>query len=98
MNDTAKLEFNADSVPKQKNGFELTKTACCYFLKQEETNNMIKLNDSSALIWQVCTGEWTLGEIIEVLKESYPDAADGMEGDVHLALGQLVEEGAIDLA
>lgn len=58
---------------------------------------MIKLNDSSALIWQVCTGEWAVGEIIDVLKESYPDASDSMEKDVYQALDRLISEAAIEL-
>ena len=97
MSETDTPEINADSVPSQIPGYELTKTACCYFLKETETKNMVKLNDSSALIWQVCTGEWSVGDIVEVLKESYPDAADSMEQDVYVALEQLAKEGTVAL-
>jgi len=91
------VKIDADSTPGQVAGFELQKTACCYFLKEAKNNIMVKLNDSSALIWQVCTGEWTVGEIIEVLKESYPDAAESMEQDVYQALSLLVTEGTVEL-
>ena len=91
------MEINAESIPGQVAGFELNKTACCYFLKETENNTMVKLNDSSALIWQVCTGEWTVGEIVDVLKESYPDAAESMEQDVYQALNLLVSEGTVEL-
>ena len=86
-----------ETVPSQVNGYELQKTACCFFLKEAESNNLVKLNDTSALIWQVCTGEWSVGEIIDVLMESYPDAADGMKEDVFRTLEQLKEEGVIEL-
>ena len=91
------IEFTATTVPEQTTGFELQKTACCYFLREEESKNLVKLNDSSALIWQVCTGEWSVGEIIDVLKESYPDAADSMEQDVMQALNLLYSEGVIQV-
>ena len=95
--DKPSIEFTADSVPEQTEGYELQKTACCYFLQDPVTKNIIKLNDSSALIWQVCTGEWTVGEIIDVLKESYPDAADSMDNDVIKALNLLYGEGVIQV-
>ena len=89
--------IDADSTPGQVEGFEINKTPCCYFLKETKNNTMVKLNDSSALIWQVCTGEWTVGEIIDVLKESYPDAAESMEQDVYQALNLLISEGTVEL-
>ena len=97
MADTDTIDINAETVPSQVPGFELQKTACCFFLKEEDSKNLVKLNDSSALIWQVCTGEWSVGEIIDVLKESYPDAADGMDKDVYTALDSLVKEGVVSI-
>ena len=97
MADTEDTDINAESVPAQTPGFELQKTACCFFLKEEDSKNLVKLNDSSALIWQVCTGEWSVGEIIDVLKESYPDAAETMEKDVYTALDSLVKEGVVHI-
>ena len=91
------FDFTSDTVPEQSTGYELQKTACCYFLKGQESKNLVKLNDSSALIWQVCTGEWSVGEIIDVLKESYPDAAESMDTDVMQALNLLYGEGVIQV-
>ena len=90
-------EFTANTVPEQSAGYELQKTACCYFLREEESKNLVRLNDSSALIWQVCTGEWSVGEIIDVLKETYPDASDSMDQDVMQALNMLYGEGVIQV-
>ena len=97
MTEDAIPSLPMESIPSQVEGYELQKTACCYFLKEEESKNLVKLNDTSALIWQVCTGEWSVGEIIDVLMESYPDAADGMQDDVFRTLNQLQEEGVIQL-
>ena len=59
--------------------------------------NYIKLNDTGLLILQTCTGEWNVGEIIDALAETYPDAADHMAKDVCRALDELMEEGLITL-
>ena len=90
-------QLDADTVPKQRPGYTVEKSPCCFFLKNTESKKLIKLNETSALIWQVCTGEWSVGEIIDVLKESYPDAADGMDGDVRQALSLLVEQEVLEL-
>ena len=89
--------LTADTIPKQRPGYTVEKSPCCFFLKNSESKKMIKLNETSALIWQVCTGEWSVGEIIDVLKESYPDAMDGMDADVHQALSQLVAQNVLEL-
>ena len=96
-NEKPSTEFTADTVPEQTDGYELQKTPCCYFLREPVSRSTVRLNDSSALIWQVCTGEWTVGEIIDVLKESYPDAADSMDNDVIKALNLLYGEGVIQV-
>ena len=86
------------TIPNQAPGYTLEKTPCCFFLKNTETEKLTKLNQTGALIWQICTGEWSVGEIIDVLKESYPDAADGMENDVYRTMDLLLEQNLIDLS
>ena len=97
MSDSEHSQITPDSIPTQVDGYEISKTPCCYFLKEKDTTNMVRLNDSSALIWQVCTGEWAVGEIIDVLKESYPDSVESMEDDVFQALGLLLGLGAVEI-
>lgn len=97
MNDIDYADLPNSDIPNQVPGFKLEKTVCCYFLREEETKSIIKLNDSSVLIWRICTGEWSVGEMIEVLKESYPDAAENMENDVYRTLGLLKNEGVINI-
>jgi hypothetical protein len=91
------LQIAADTIPRQRPGYTVEKSPCCFFLKDTESKKLIKLNETSALIWQVCTGEWSVGEIIDVLKESYPDAADGMDADVHQALNLLMAQDVLEI-
>jgi hypothetical protein len=97
MTEQDNLQIAADTIPAQRAGYSIEKSPCCFFLKDTESQKRIKLNETSALIWQVCTGEWSVGEIIDVLKESYPDAADDMDADVHQALSQLVAQNVLEL-
>lgn len=87
-----------DTIPKQNEEYALEKIPCCHLLKHSTNGEVIKLNNTGLLIWQTCTGEWTVGEIIEALKEAYPDAAADMNKDVFRALDNLQDEGAISLS
>ena len=90
-------DLPAETIPNQVPGYSVQKIPCCYLLKHQETNNIVKLNATGMMIWQACTGEWSVGEIIDALKESYPDAAAEMDKDVYRALDNLQDEGVITL-
>lgn len=59
------------------------------------TATTLHLNAPSVIVWQLCTGENTVGELIEALKEAYPDQADQIERDVTDAIAGLMENKAI---
>ena len=84
-------------VPRQLPGFTVKKIPCCYLLHHKDRQDAVKLNVTGMMIWQVCNGDWTVGEIIEALQQSYPDAADGMAKDVYRALDNLLDEQVITL-
>ncbi len=90
-------ELPLHTAPKQRPGFQLEKTACCYVLRNRQTNATTKLNDTSLLIWQACTGEWSVGEMIDSLISHYPEASADMKNDVFRTLDLLMEEGVIDI-
>jgi len=47
------------------------------------------------IVWQLCNGENSVGEIISMLKEAYPDQAEQIEGDVVAVVQELAEKEAI---
>ena len=55
------------------------------------------LNQSSALIWQLCDGRSSVGEIINALSEAFPDAGDQIQEDVINAIESLRTAGVISL-
>ncbi len=75
-----------DTVPVQKHGLTLGKTVCCYFLQNEAHEPVLKLNETSALIWSLCTGEQNVGQIIASLIQHFapddPETAQQIKKDI----------------
>ena len=97
MDQKSTSEISLDVSPVQREGLSLDKTPCCFYVRDTENDIAVRLNSTGVLIWQVCTGDWSVGEIIEVLEENYPDAAATMHDDVMRTLNQLLEEDIIEL-
>lgn len=85
-----------DAKPIQLEGCDVQKIPCCWIVTIKEDDRRIKLNDSSMLIWQLCEGENTVGEIIDALRAEYPDVED-MDKDIQRALDELLEETLISI-
>ncbi len=49
------------------------------------------LNESAGLIWSCCDGRRTVGQIVELLRDHYPDAAATIGRDVEETLQRFVE-------
>ncbi len=58
----------------------------------------LHLNGPSAIVWHLCTGENSVAEMIEALKEAYPDQAAQIEGDVISVLQDLKANEVLELA
>lgn len=58
-------------------------------LYNPDTATTLHLNAPSIIVWQLCTGENTVGELIEALQEAYPDQDDQIESDVQEAIASL---------
>lgn len=85
-----------DAKPMQREDCEVQKIPCCWIVTIEGDQRRIKLNDSSMLIWQLCEGENSVGEIIQALQQEYPDVED-MDKDIQRALDELLEETLISI-
>jgi len=91
------MTIDKDSKPRQQQGFRLEALDAELLLYDPEQTKTIYLNPTASLIWQMCDGTHTVDEIVGLLQESYPDAADGIAQDVDAALLQFVEHGAIEV-
>lgn len=51
----------------------------------------VHLNETGALVWELCNGQRTVAEIISILSRIYPETADQIEADVKDVVIKLVE-------
>lgn len=58
---------------------------------------VLYLNETASLIWQLCDGERSLPEMIELLVEAYPEAASTIPGDVERTLHQFLQKKVISI-
>lgn len=56
----------------------------------------LHLNGPSAVIWQLCTGENTVQEMIDALQEAYPEQAEQIEGDVVSVIKDLTQQEVLE--
>lgn len=61
-------------------------------------NKSVQLNESSRLIWELCDGHRTVGEIVSVLTEAYPEVTEQVSFEVREMIQQFSDEGIIDWA
>lgn len=86
-----------DSLPIRDETHKIRRLPCCLYIEDSEGKTLIKLNDSSSLIWSLCSGEFSVREIIDLLEESYPDAGDVIAKDVYRVLDEFIAENIIEL-
>lgn len=51
----------------------------------------VYLNETGALIWELCDGERTIFDIIEILSQHYPESGAQIENDVKDLITRLIE-------
>jgi hypothetical protein len=81
--------------PRHEEGFQLETLNGEIVLLHPSRNIIIHGSQTSALIWQLCDGARTVGEIVELLSAAYPDAAEDIRADVPAAIQQLIHHGAL---
>ena len=55
----------------------------------------IQLNQTAAIVWDLCDGQRSTHEIVALLSQLFPDAAAEVMEDVEVTLQRLADEGAV---
>ena len=84
-------------IPKAVEGLRMEIMDGETVLYEENSKKMIYLNESATVVFQLCDGQRTVLEIIEVLTTAYPDASSSIAQDIWAVIEYLVQEGAIGL-
>ncbi len=53
------------------------------------------LNSTAAVVWQLCDGTRTIGDLILLLQETYPEAKNEIPADVKTVLQDLKGKGCL---
>lgn len=84
--------------PRRVPGFEIAEREAMsgeLVLFHPGTQVILYSNRTGTLIWGLCDGERTVAEIIQLLKEAYPDAAE-IEADIRETLATFSQHNAIE--
>ncbi len=90
--------FPDSAIPIRRQEYRVKRIPCCYLLQDEDGKNVLKLNETGLLIWELCNGDISVGEMLQLLKESFPEAAAEMEKDVFRVLDEFKEGDVITIA
>ncbi len=84
-------------IPIQNSDFKLEQFDDEILLYSITDTRAIYLNNTAFLVYGMCGSGQSIGEIISLLEEAYPEQRDTIRGDVIAALEQLRQIGALTL-
>lgn len=85
------------SIPKHNPEFHLQQQDNEFQILNATQQNSIFINDTAAIIWQMCTGENSIADIKVLLNDTYPDMREEIDSGVESALEILVSHKALNL-
>lgn len=86
-----------DDVPVPNKEFTLEQLDDELLLYHPTKTTTVYMNQTASIVWQLCDGKRTVGEITELLRESFPEAGDELTVDVEKTLDTFSQHGAIQL-
>ena len=86
-----------NKIPAARASFELEEIDGELLLYSPQLTRSIYLNSTASIIWRLCDGKLTVGEIAALLKEAFPSAADSIEQDVVDSIKLFIRNNAIEL-
>lgn len=86
-----------NKFPRSVEGFELEEIDGEILLYSPSSTRSVYLNSTASLIWRLCDGNQSVGQIIDQLKQAFPDASNNIEQDVTRSIELFVENEAMQL-
>ena len=83
-------------IPRVNPDFGLEKSDDEILLYTKMGTKAVYLNETAFTVWQLCKEELTLGEIIALLEQAYPEQASQIRSDVISALHLLEANNVIE--
>jgi hypothetical protein len=91
------MQPSPTDVPVPNSEFHLEEFDGELLLYHPGLTKTVYLNPTASLVWQLCDGQRSAREIMELLRESFPDDSAGIEKDVTTTLEMFDQYGAVRL-
>lgn len=82
-------------IPTVNSEFKLERFDNEILLYSVTDTTAVYLNETAFLVYGMCSSGQTIGEIIALLEDAYPDQKPTIRTDVTAALNQLIDNGAL---
>ena len=86
-----------NQVPHAADGFELEEIDGEILLYSPSATRSVYLNTTASLIWRLCDGSRSVGDIVNQLKEAFPEARERIEDDVTRSVQLFIDNEAMRL-
>jgi hypothetical protein len=83
------------AVGPPANGLTSVEVDGCFHIFNPATQSAVALNATASNVWRLCTGDFTLAEIVESLAEHYDVRADEIESQVRDVLRDFAAQGLL---
>lgn len=84
------------AIPRQQTGYQLEQFENEILLYDSGKTQVVYLNETAALVWQLCDGQRTVAQLRALILDAYPEQSDQIHPDIDVALQQLQASGAIE--
>lgn len=88
--------MNSQAIPHPNTEFNLEEIDDELLLYHPAKTKAVYLNETAALVWQLCDSKRSVSEIISLLEENYPESSS-IKSDVEATLEQLADNGAVEI-
>ena len=89
--------MDVTKIVKLKKGYYLERLDGEITVYHPTLTTAVYLNETGALIWELCDGGRSISDIIEVLSQQYPESGVQIETDVKNLIAQLIEHNIAEL-
>ncbi len=87
--------MNSDQVPRRVEEYQIEEIDGELLLYNAGSLETIYLNEPAAIVWYLCDGERSIGDIVGLLAESYPDASESIASDIRDILQSFEDHGCV---
>ncbi len=88
--------MNLSNKPQQNPDYRLEMIDNELLLFHPNKTTIIYFNQTASLVWQLCDGQRTVSEIIDLLKTAYPQTKN-IRADIDHTLQQFIQHGAVEV-